>query len=84
MFFDVQLETWNLKFFPQSWHFQPDLYDYPCGKYMCDNALSNVWKVFQEKTEKTEHLQKKAPNFFCSQVKDIIISKIFQKIQNLN
>ena len=73
-----------LKFFPQSWHFRLDLCDYPCGKNICDNALSNVWKVFQEKTEKNGTLAKKAPNFLWSQVKDIKISKIFKKIQNLN
>ena len=66
-----------LKFFPQSCHFQPDLCDYSCGKDICDNALSNLWKVFQEKTEKNGTLAKKAPNFLWSPVKDIIISKTF-------
>ena len=48
-----------MKFFPQPWDFQLDFCDYPCGKDIYDNALSNVWKVFQEKTEKNGTLAKK-------------------------
>ena len=72
------------KFFPQPSHFPLDLCEYPCGKDIYDNALSNVWKVFQKKTEKTGTSEKKAPNIFWFPVKDINISKIFQKIPNSN
>ena len=37
-----------------------DLCDYPCGKDIYDNAMSNVWKVFQENTEKNGTLAKKS------------------------
>ena len=69
--------NWNLKFFPQSLHFQLDLCDYPCGKDIYDNALLNMWKVFQENTENNGTLAKKAPNFFWSPVKDIKFTKAF-------
>ena len=66
------------KFYPQPWHFQLDLFDYPCGKDIYDNALLNVWKVFEKKTEKKKKtLAKKAPNIFWVQVKNINISEIF-------
>ena len=47
-----------LKLFPQTWHFQLDLYDYSYGKDISGNAMSKVWKIFQEEMKITVHLQK--------------------------
>ena len=44
--------------------------------------MSNVWKIFQEKTENQETYEKKKKLFFWFPVKDIKISDIFYKIQN--
>ena len=53
---DVQLIR---EIFPPTWHFQLDLCDYPCGKDINDNALSNVWQIFQDKSDKNKTHEKK-------------------------
>ena len=56
MFSDVQVRQ---KLLPQPWHFQLELCDYPYEIDIYDKAMSNVWKVFQEKAEKNGTLAEK-------------------------
>ena len=77
----VLMYNFIFKFFPQPSHFPLDLCEYTCGKDIYDNALSNVWKVFQKKTEKTGTSEKKHLTFFGSQSKISTFLKYFKKYQ---
>ena len=48
-----------LKFFPQPWHLQLDLCDYPCWKNIFDDALSNMWKELEDEVVDQKSFTKK-------------------------